>query len=199
MRKLFSCFVIFLLINNAKAQPPSLLADFGIQRVNDKILVSWEINSGNQCLGLQVEHSYDSINFAPIYDYQGICGAGSTNEKYDYLHSNPLSNSINYYRLKLGNGGYSKIESVKFVKVESLGYSLFPNPISQNSKLYFYNNNELFTLSIYSISGAKIYSLDNITDSEISLYDLFLTQGMYFFRLTNNTSNSAIKGKFIVQ
>jgi len=199
MRRIAIIFVLFFLTTTLQAQNPLLIANFGVQQVNNNILVSWEIRAGNQCLGLQIEHSIDSLNFVSIYDFQGICGAGSSNEKYDFLHANPISNSKNYYRLKLGNDGYSNISSIKFVKIEVAGYSLFPNPVASSSKLYFSNTNKSMSLTIISSSGAEVYKAVNIEDSEFSFRNLFLSPGVYLFTLISDNGSSKINGKFIVQ
>lgn len=195
MKNLLLFFLLFIINVFAFSQSSSLLADFRVRQVNNNVLITWVISANNQCLGLEIEHSTDSINFSAIHEYQGICGAGSANEKYDYIHVSPVNNTINYYRIKLGDGGYSAIETIKINQVENIGYSLFPNPITNQSKIYFDSDYSISELIIYSSSGKEILN-QTLEQPVFSFENLFMANGIYFFSL--KTTKKIITGKFVV-
>ena len=160
MKKYILLVILFSGSIFAQAQNPPMLLSFEINRFQNEIIISWEIESGNLCSGVQVEHSSDSISFTTIYDYPGVCGSSTANESYTFSHTNPISNAKNYYRINLGTNGISEILSITFVKLEENGYTLFPMPIEFNSKIYFtkqINNNycNSFNYTFYGLFCPK--------------------------------------------
>lgn len=181
-----------------QAQNPPMLLSFEVNRFQNQVVVTWEIESGNLCSGVQVEHSSDSINFTSIYDYPGICGSSTANERYTFSHTNPISNAKNYYRINLGTNGISDVLSITFVKVEEDGYALFPMPVELSSKIYFSNdNNATVAISIYNSSGAIAYQSKPTKTNEFSIGSIPLTLGVYHFRISRNDGKE-IEGKFVV-
>ncbi|HEY0029750.1 MAG TPA: T9SS type A sorting domain-containing protein [Bacteroidia bacterium] len=180
------------------AQISPILNSFQVSRYQNSILVDWEIASGNLCTGLKVEHSTDSINFVSIYDYPGVCGNSSVSERYSFIHTNPSLNVRNYYRINLNTNGVSAILGISFIKIETIGYTLFPMPLEAGSRLYFSNdNNENAALVIYNSSGAKVYQSEPAETNEFFLGNLSLPLGIYHFNIIM-ADRKNVEGKFIV-
>jgi hypothetical protein len=197
MKKYILTAILFLPLLAIKAQNPPMLLSFELNRFQNELLVTWEIESGNLCTGLKVEHSSDSINFTSIYEYPGICGSSTANERYSFSHTNPIANARNYYRINLNTNGVSAILGITFIKLEESGYALFPMPIESGSKLYFSNdNNETTDFSIYNSSGAVVLSVEGLKTNELSLDELNLPLGVYHFKIM--VADRKIEGKFIV-
>jgi len=197
MKKYILTAILFLPLLAIKAQNPPMLLSFELNRFQNELLVTWEIESGNLCTGLKVEHSSDSINFTSIYEYPGICGSSTANERYSFSHTNPIANARNYYRINLNTNGVSAILGITFIKLEESGYALFPMPIESGSKLYFSNdNNETTDFSIYNSSGAVVLSIEGLKTNELSLDELNLPLGVYHFKIM--VADRKIEGKFIV-
>lgn len=181
-----------------KAQTSPILVFFEVNRYQNKIIIDWEIAGGNLCTGLKVEHSTDSLNFVSIYDYPGICGSSTSNEKYSYTHTNPVPNTRNYYRINLNTNGYSEILGITFIKLEDNGYALFPMPLESGSWLYFINDNkEDATIVIYNSSGRKIFEQELLKTNEVYLGNLSLPLGVYHFNILI-TDQKKVEGKFVV-
>jgi hypothetical protein len=175
-----------------------MLVAFELNRYQNTVVVTWEIESGNLCSGVQVEHSSDSINFTSIYDYPGVCGSSTANERYSFSHTNPISNAKNYYRINLGTNGISEVLSITFVKVEENGYALFPMPLESGSKIYFSNdNNETVAIAIYNSSGAIAYQSKPTKTNEFNLGNIPLPIGLYHFIIIMADKKS-VEGKFVV-
>jgi len=197
MSKKIALLTFLLCALITKAQNPPMLVAFEVNRFQNSIIVNWEIESGNLCSGLQVEHSSDSINFTSIYDYPGVCGSSTANERYTFTHANPITNSKNYYRINLGTNGISEILSITFVKVEEDGYALFPMPVESNSKIYFSNdNNETVDFFVFNSAGAEVIKQEGLKTNEIGLGKLTLPLGIYHFNIL--IGKHKIEGKFIV-
>ena len=182
----------------AKAQNPAILTAFELNRFQNEIIVSWEIQSGSLCSGLQVEHSTDSINFTSIYDYPGVCGSSTASERYTFSHIDPAVNKKNYYRINLNTNGISEILSITFIKLEESGYALFPMPLEPSSKIYFSNdNNETAAIVLYNSSGAIVYQSEPLKTNEFNLGNLQLPLGLYHFSIVM-ADRKNVDGKFVV-
>lgn len=197
MKKFTLLVLLFTASVFAQAQNPPMLEAFEITRFQNQVIVTWEIESGNLCSGVQVEHSSDSINFTSIYDYPGVCGSSTANERYTFSHTNPISNAKNYYRINLGTNGISEVLSIMFVKVDEEGYALFPMPIESSSKIYFSNdNNETVDFFVFNSSGAEVIKQKGLKTNEINLGKLTLPLGIYHFNIL--IGKRKIEGKFII-
>ena len=197
MKKYILIVLLFTGSILVQAQNPPMLLSFEVNRFQNELLVTWEIESGNLCTGLKVEHSSDSINFTSIYEYPGICGSSSANERYSFSHKNPNANARNYYRINLNTNGVSAILGIAFIKLEESGYALFPMPIESGSKLYFSNeNNGTADIAIFNSSGAVVLNLEGLKTNELSLDKINLPLGVYHFKIM--VADRKIEGKFIV-
>lgn len=198
MNKKLLIFAFLICSLLAKAQNPPMLLSFELNRFQNEIIVNWEIAGGSLCSGLQVEHSTDSINFTSIYDYPGVCGSSTANERYTFAHTNPSINKKNYYRINLSTNGISEILSITFIKLEDSGYALFPMPLESSSKIYFSNdNNETAAIIVYNSSGAIAYQSQPTKTNEFNLGTLSLPFGLYHFSIVV-ADRKNIDGKFIV-
>ena len=75
---------------------------------------------------------------------------------------------------------------------------IYPNPISENSVLHLENTTGNVTFSVFESTGKLVMMRKNLTDGDIQLNRGDLGQGIYFFRINDDTGN-VVNGKFIVQ
>ena len=74
--------------------------------------------------------------------------------------------------------------------------NIYPNPFSSKTIVEFFNpNNSNYELSIYSISGNKVFELDNITTNRIEFKKGNLPKGFYLIELKGDR---VFKGKMII-
>ncbi len=160
-----------------------IILDFNAFSSGNQILLKWTIEAGKSCNGTIIEHSTDSIVFNQVGQIEGICGGEETPVPFEFLHTSPRINSKNYYRLVLGTQGFSN--PLPIIHKEKGQYQLYPNPIDFSSKILFANpKTESYLLSIYSLDGTKVFSLENVQDEEIPLNILpNHLNGQFWFRL----------------
>jgi hypothetical protein len=162
------------------AQQDSIFSFFNIRQENNKVVVFITINGGIQCSGLQVQRSTDSINFIQVHEFPGICGSPGADESYVWIDDFPVRNTINYYRLEIGNLGIiSDIRSVFFQYFESDKLLITPNPCEDCTVRFPNDQREKVRIQLFSIDG-KFLMEEETTNNFYSLKDFDL-QGSIFF------------------
>lgn len=195
------CFVFIILIQflplfGSSQQEHPILNYFNVNLVSNKVFLNWEIQGGNQCNGINIFRSSDGLNFENIGDIQGVCGGGSTPESYSFTDNSPLNNSYNYYRIELGNQGFSSTDSVLYVSLNEHGYNILRDVDTKliTVKVNNSSSKELM-LELYNINGQKLRNI-NSYDGEFFQIDLnSLNSGIYIFRIFGDSVE--IKGEFL--
>lgn len=187
-----------LLSPNAMSQDLPFLNSFSLAEINGKVYLQWIIASGNTCDGVRVYRSADAENFEQIGQIAGICGSPFSAVSYDFWDTLPLLNTTSYYRLELGNLGFSAIQSVQLFDFNAKNYQIIPHPATAESVIYFENEAfELFTLRIFNSSGQQLYAAQTKAN-EFSLQPAKLGSGIYGFTIINAAGNIVIQGKVVV-
>ncbi len=195
LRLLFISMAIFsgLIVSSQNTGGNPTLVNFTAQRAGDAVILNWTIRAGNNCATVYVMHSTDSINFEPIYEYPGICGANSTDEQYAFTDESP-SNGKNYYRMDLGNFGNSAVIPLYMILFGSDGFTIATNENGLSS-IYFNNpGNTLFTMDVYSAESKLCYHKEQINGDNISI-PLLPGEGIMIFRLTGK-DGTVYTGKY---
>jgi len=192
-------YLIFFLIshlNLAIAQNEAVVSSLHLSSLNNKVLLTWSINQGFTCNGVDILRSSNGVDFETIGSISGVCGSSSESTPYEFTDQSPVANKLNYYRLSMGGIGFSIVDSIQLVAFNNAGFQLRNNPINENSILYFKNDNSnQFELLIYSFNGLVVHSEKSI-ENHFSLGALKLDLGTYFFNL--NSSQESIVGTFVV-
>jgi hypothetical protein len=194
-------FMIIFLIGFSASKLYSQEADFILSKffavqVDDQVLLRWTIEKGNTCEDTYVERSQDGIYFERIGLIGGICGSPDASITYDFYDSLPLLNRDNYYRLMLGQYGFTSIKSVEFINYSDKGFILGPNPFTDFTTFRFENEkNEEFTIIISDIMGRKLYQ-SSTTSNEIVIRKNDLGSGLFLYRLLK-TGNVISEGKLL--
>ena len=162
------------------AQSDPYLEHFSLAKDDSHVLINWVTRPGNTCDGVDVMRSTDSVNYAVIHHFGGICGGPTTSISYSYVDEHPVANFRNYYRLALGNVGTSSVRSVDVVELGKEGIQIRPNPVIDVSKVYFENaRSERCHLSLINGVGVVVGTWE--TQTEFFLLDAQAFQpGMYF-------------------
>lgn len=161
----------------------------------ETVLIRWEIKGGNSCNGIYIERSIDDSTWTEIHFIPGICGNESTPVPYQYEDTDPVSNQFNYYRVVPGFGFPTQSVSVFFVKLNTDGYFVYPNPTENQVKIYFKNtNNENCTVYLANLKGQTVLKEQvngNLWEPNLSNFPA----GIYFFSIDH--PNNLISGKLI--
>lgn len=93
--------------------------------------IIWTMPSGSTCLDLSVQRSRDSLNFKSVYTYPGVCGSEDKPTSFSWIDNSPITESINYYRLKLENAEFTEIKRIDLrTGLNDSPILIFPNPCS---------------------------------------------------------------------
>jgi hypothetical protein len=180
----------------AIAQDNAEPEQFSVYEVNGKAYLYWVITAGTSCNGIAVERSESNAGFQEIYDIPGVCGSVSSPQAYDFTDQFPLTNKPSYYRLRLGNGGYSQTQSITIFSISDDGYLILPNPVSSNTSIYFENKkSEEKTLLLHSSSGTQLMQ-ETTRDNNFRISANNLAAGVYLFSISS--PGSTVNGRFIV-
>ena len=193
--------VIALPLSFAQSDPGhSILNYFRINLSGDQVYLSWEISGGNTCNGINIYRSTNDTDYVKIGDIAGVCGSLDFPQSYNFIDDDPVSNAYNYYRIELGVQGTSNSISVHYIDLENSDYVLYPNPVEENSVIYFDNPDNLsYDYRVYDMQGNLITSLVITQGSEFPVGNAVLNQkGMYLFQLISEDNTNIITGKLLV-
>ena len=196
MKKIKLLFLFVLSFHFGFAQQDSIFSFFNVQQENNKVVVFLTINGGIQCSGLQVQRSTDSINFIMIYEFPGVCGSPGADESYVWVDDFPVKNTINYYRLEVGNLGIvSDYKSVFFQYYKSDELLITPNPCEDCTVRFPNDKREKVRIQLSSIDGK--FLLEEETSSNFYSLSNFDLKGSIFFVSIFYENGKKITGKVL--
>lgn len=175
------------------AQHP-LLDNFDGFQQDNRIHLRWTFSSGSLCDGTRVYRSGDGEIFQQIGEIPGICGASERPVIYNYVDSMPFPNTANYYRLELGNNGFTTTVMVDFLTSGEAGYSLLTS-VSGVEVLVADPPTRAGIAQVFDLQGRLINEFVFRT-RRIALMDNPWQRGAYIFRLTYD-NGSVVSGKFV--
>lgn len=198
--KLFLFFVGHLLLVNVRPvlAQDSIVKDFITVQFEGKVQMSWVIESGNTCDGIRVFRSQDGINFEQIGSIPGICGSPYASIAYEFTDNSPLLNQLNYYKLELGNLGFSRVVRMFVIDLTQKAYQIIPHPAVETTKIYIDNPLQKEYELVLRDAGGKIIKTAATNASYFELYVNDLTNGMYIFSISNVEEQKIINGKLVV-
>ncbi|TAE83236.1 MAG: hypothetical protein EAY81_08610 [Bacteroidetes bacterium] len=192
-------FCCLLLAFYGKAQDSAFSSHFVALESNGSVLLSWIINQGNTCNGIDVYRAIDTPYFDYIGNIPGICGSGSAPQTFEFRDINPIRNKPLFYQVRFGESGYWNTTSILLLDLNKEGVQVRPNPVVDKARIYYANENgRLFTLELTTSTGTKLFSQQSST----TFFDLDLSGlavGMYYYLISEvGETNQAIQGKITV-
>lgn len=194
MRALFFLILIFIGLTGY-GQEHTILSKFTAHYTGSEVVLAWTIKGGEQCNGINIYRSTDSVNWVKIGEIQGVCGA-SEPQFYDFNDVEPELGNINYYRLSLGTQGFSSIQYVQVIRYEN-SYAAFPNP--SNNQMTFSVSPELGygTLNVFSLSGDLVYQYEMFEEETLVLSKDVIGEGYFLFKWIND--EIVVSGKLVFE
>lgn len=181
---LYSLLYLLLSHSLAKSQFHEILDDFYVIQINNEVKLRWVIKNGQTCNGIQIYRSQDTLNFERIGEIPGICGSTNEAVPYDFVDSFPIKNKTNFYRLQLGNQGYSQ-----YIQIDYKFYGLNDwNILNTNSKIEVIFRNTTKTeikVQLLDINGKLIQSKATNSDS-VEFEKHHLSRGIYLIQAFEN-------------
>lgn len=83
--------------------------------------------------------------------------------------------------------------------VSNKNVAVFPNPITNESKIVFNTTIKSGQLSVFNSIGQKVIDVPVLNTTEYKIGDKITVQGLYYFILTDGSDNSSYTGKFVYQ
>ena len=197
-----SILLVLLAVNLiAQTEEPGhpILDDYNVIEISGKVYIDVTISSGNTCKGIGVQRSDDSLNFVQVGHVGGICGNSSKSVSYSFVDEYPIKNKKSYYRVQLGERGYTTITSITIIDTEEFGFQVRPNPSNEKTTIFFDNPyNDEFQLELFNLSGKKMMQLSS-SSNVFDLNTFNLQGGLYFFSISKALDQKKVIGKLVVQ
>lgn len=189
-------FVVFGL--TVLAQHP-ILEQFSAQQIGSIVRVDFGIKGGASCTGVTLQRRTENEDFVDVGYISGICGGTSQTEWYAVEDVSPVSNTINYYRLRLGMEGNSDELAFEYISLGS-DLLLFPNPAQNKLFVRWVNvSSEERLIRIYAADG-RIVSPDFFSNSYSAVLDLSaLKDGVYYLLLLDDKGEALSTKPFFKQ
>lgn len=169
------------------AQEGRLAAFSAIRLDEGSVQILWTMKAGVSCQSPEVQISTDSIEFRSIYRYPGVCGGGATEESFSWIHSNAPSNADAYYRLKIDEGEFSKVQKILFDRrFADRPIVLYPNPTAEYLKIAFKKEfGRLESIELFDHHGRELnfQLLSRSNDGLLQIDVSVLNPQWYFFRM----------------
>lgn len=193
------CFLLLILSTvTVRSQSHTILQNFSISQVDNEVYLSWVISQGETCNGTKILRSTDSLNFSQIGEIAGICGSPDFAQPFDFVDENPVKNKINFYKLELGNTGFSEVLAIEVINFPGNRALVLPNPSTETATIKYKNADKLLhTLRLYSITGAQILRLEG-RENTFTLDTSRLESGTYIFTISEGDNVSNAGGKLVV-
>jgi len=165
----------------AAAQQNTAISGFTGAQVKDSVFLSFTMNGGYTCNGIGVQRGTDTLHFTLIGDIQGVCGSPVYETSYAFTDPAPVDNTVNHYRLDLGNYGYSPVLPVFFKKLNAHGFALSANPCTGDCTMYFENEqNKALTIRIFDTNGDLQVS-ETVHGRSYTMKPHRPAQGLYYY------------------
>lgn len=196
LRFVFLSLITLIFPLSGKSQPHALLQDFSGYQQDSQVFLRWTFRGGSLCEGTRVERSTDGLVFSQIGEISGICGSPDAAITFNFTDSLPSPNSLNYYRLELGNFGYTSTLTVEFLKINENGFIVLSTFSGQTDILFQNLPGRTGEAIIYSSDGKKLSSMP-INGQRLSLPYGRFPSGVYLLLLAFSDNNS-LSGNFII-
>ena len=173
---------ITALYNQGSTALPLTLVDFSVAKQNNNALINWKTSDEINTKDFTIEKSVDGSTWNII---STINAKGATNNAYAFVDEKPATGA-NYYRIKMndrdGNFKYTPVKSVLFTDVNQL--TIYPNPASSNTVLYFNNLATTSELIITDVTGKLVQrSMLKKNSNSYNLQTSAIPTGTYLIKL----------------
>lgn len=200
MKLTFKILLLFLFTGTVfvNAQETPTLTYFNITSGNKQVFLSWQLNAGATCLGMNIERSTDGEFFQQVGKIGGICGDLSKPISYNFIDDSPPLNQPLYYRIELGQGAWSDTVKTKLTDLDGMAVQIRPNPVKDHAKIYFTNESRMeHTLNLYDLAGRN---LGNISSNEplFELENLSYPTGIYMYIIRSKDGTRNYSGKMMI-
>ena len=194
--------IVFALLCFCLAGQAQNIQNFNLALSGSSVIVNWTLIRGNNCPGYTIYWSADSLNFSPINNYVGTCGDPNNDQNFKFVHTGPIPNQNNYYKVEMTALEMSPIRSIFVGSVQPTNMRIYPDPASayDDGQIHFkiYNATNLKVAGfIYNQYGKPLRTIETTTTVDTGVAPIGdLDNGLYVLWLTDGSI--AYRAKFIV-
>lgn len=188
------------LFANTCAALPVSFKSFSASRNAQTVSLKWETASEQSNRGFYVQRNSNG-EWKDIAFVFSRAEAGNSDKVLSYAY-NDLNNNqaVTYYRLLQvdldGKGKYSEIITVKGLE-QSAKLMLFPNPGTNGKINLMFDETSAKDVAVYDANGRVVKSYRNVISNNLMIEQL--KPGVYNVQVRNNTTQSILSQKFIIQ
>lgn len=193
----FSALVLFLMSISQAGY--SQISNFTAHFENNIVMLHWQTGNEVNTDHYVVEHSLDSVHFAPLHEIVAIRGSDKITD-YDDADSYP-NDRTNYYRIKEVSKDDQAFYS-PFVRVDMTDKPvpvLKPSVLHQGSTLRLdpYYNDQPLIVDFFNTRGMKMGSY-MVNSSSFDINTAAWGKGLYFYRISDPIHPLITSGKIMV-
>lgn len=169
---------------------PVNLLSFTANVANKNVNVNWATTNEVNLAGFEVQRSVNGKDFIPVSMVQA---AGTVASKtYSFVDQEPVP-GMSYYRLRLNDkDGSFKYSAIATVKTQSVGVSVYPNPVRSNLTIQHEAAGEGTVISVLNLGGKQVLTVNVQAGSfQTSIDAARLAPGTYMIVFNNNGSRTA--------
>lgn len=180
------------------SQEVPTLSYFNITAGSKQVFLSWQLNAGATCLGMEIQRSEDGKSFEQVGKIGGICGDITKPISYSFIDETPPLNTTLYYRLELGQGAFTDTVKTELIDLNGFAIQIRPNPVKNNAKIYFSNESRMeHTLNLYDLTGRNLGSISS-SESLFELENLSYPTGIYMYIIRSKDGTKNYSGKMMI-
>lgn len=168
---------------------PVEMVSFSGELVDNKAMLSWEVDTEIENEWFHVEFSHDGIHWARVGSVKGA-GTSTNNTIYDFTHGEIITGT-NYYRLAqestYGDLSYSSVIAIENEQKEANNtFQVFPIPSRDYVQIQTYGGHIISNIRLLTTHGKRV-SVEPLTlNGNAALNVQSLTAGMYILQFKMN-------------
>lgn len=137
---------------------------------------------------------YNYLSSVSVFDSTNVFIGGYFTNYISFGNNEKYSNSKHGFIAMIGED-ISGFEEV-YNRMDN-GISICPNPFTHKTTIKFHNpNHSKYKLSVFNITGHKVFEMDNITTGKVELERGNLSNGVYLIELRGK---NVFRGKIIIE
>lgn len=176
----------------------NLATQFDLYESEDEVHLTWVIEEGNICQGIEIERSVDGLSFELAGRIDGVCGSFTGATRFDYVDAMPALNRVNHYRLRSQHDVISPVRTIEVVALPTGHVLVKPNPMAGQGAVYFENPTKgLHNLELVDLHGAAVLRMESRSE-RIDLDVAALENGIYAFVVRDESGAVVAKGRLVV-
>lgn len=180
----------------AQSDEHPFIRSFDLTVLDGRVLVAWTMQGGSTCDGSEVLRSANGADFTAVHRIEGICGDATLDVPFSWIDDAPPEFSTLFYRIKLGNEGYTSIKSVEFTQLTTSQQRFFPSPMREEATLLLnVPASARVDLLIFDMNGRIVWEREGLVGREHRLALPGVQAGIYGYQA--RVDGRTFQGRFV--